>query len=219
VKRAAIFSTAAILLLLSVVAATADPFENGRPLGVVVQDEGALQGRAAKLNCTGAGITCSVASGVATLNASGGGGGGATYLTVTADVTNSTTTPANVTGLSFSMAASTRYDIECRISFTTTATSVGSLITWTGPASPTLASGQYVSAISTTAAGIASLTGNDSGATSTASPAATPTVQFGKVDGVWITSGTSGTWQLRFRPETATAMVIKTGSFCKTSTY
>lgn len=44
------------------------------PPGVSIQDEGIAQGRARTLNCTGAGITCSVAAGVATLNATGGGG-------------------------------------------------------------------------------------------------------------------------------------------------
>lgn len=42
--------------------------------GVTVQDEGTSQGRAPTLNCTGAGITCSVVSNVATLNVPGGVG-------------------------------------------------------------------------------------------------------------------------------------------------
>lgn len=41
--------------------------------GVQVQDEGSLQGAAWRLNCTGAGIACTVSGGTATLNATGGG--------------------------------------------------------------------------------------------------------------------------------------------------
>lgn len=48
--------------------------ETLRP-GVAVKDEGTLKGRAQTVNCTGAGVTCSVAGGVWTLNGSGGAGG------------------------------------------------------------------------------------------------------------------------------------------------
>ena len=44
---------------------------------LLFRDEGSDIGRATKaINCTGAGITCSVSAGVITINATGGGGGG-----------------------------------------------------------------------------------------------------------------------------------------------
>src|SRR5437870_2636736 len=52
------------------------------PPGVVIQDEGTTQGRARALSCMGAGITCSVSAGVATLNATGGAGGSFTGIEV-----------------------------------------------------------------------------------------------------------------------------------------
>ncbi len=43
--------------------------------GIYVKDEGVAKGQATTVNCTGAGVTCSVANGAWTLNGSGGGGG------------------------------------------------------------------------------------------------------------------------------------------------
>lgn len=42
--------------------------------GVTLQDEGTDQGRVQKLNCTGAGVTCSKSGAVGTINVSAGGG-------------------------------------------------------------------------------------------------------------------------------------------------
>src|SRR5438105_484265 len=44
-------------------------------LGVLLQDEGTLKGRARTLNCIGAGISCDVTGGVGSLTVSSGGGG------------------------------------------------------------------------------------------------------------------------------------------------
>jgi hypothetical protein len=43
---------------------------------VEIQDEGTIQGRVRALNCTGAGVVCSVSGITGTLDVSGGGGGG-----------------------------------------------------------------------------------------------------------------------------------------------
>lgn len=79
----------ALILFLVAFAARAEEDVVHAP-GVVVQDEGTPQGRARTLNCTGAGVACSVLAGVATVDVSGGGGGApttATYITQTADAT------------------------------------------------------------------------------------------------------------------------------------
>jgi hypothetical protein len=65
----------------------AQPFGFNPPPGVVIQDEGTAQGRARTLNCTGAGISCTVSSGVATVNVPGGGAGSANVASVTIDFT------------------------------------------------------------------------------------------------------------------------------------
>lgn len=70
--------------LLLIVAAVASLAQVSAPPRVIVQDEGATQGTARTLNCTGAGIACTVTGSTATLNASGGGGGG-NFLDVTID--------------------------------------------------------------------------------------------------------------------------------------
>ena len=46
------------------------------PATVQIQDEGVNKGKASTLNCTGAGVTCSVTGQKATINVAGGGGGG-----------------------------------------------------------------------------------------------------------------------------------------------
>lgn len=56
---------------------------------IELRDEGASQGGVKKLDCTGAGVTCSRSGVVGTINIAGGGGAptNATYLTTTADAT------------------------------------------------------------------------------------------------------------------------------------
>ena len=85
--------------------AYAQPYGFTAPPGVRVQDEGADQGRARTLNCTGAGIACTVAAGVATVTA--GGGAGASWTTVEIDfgtaarfVAKATVTDASVSATS-----------------------------------------------------------------------------------------------------------------------
>jgi len=62
------------LLFVPTLAWAQAPFGFSPPQGIVIQDEGIAQGRARTLNCTGAGITCSVSAGTATINATGGSG-------------------------------------------------------------------------------------------------------------------------------------------------
>lgn len=54
-----------------------------------LRDEGVSQGGVKKLDCTGAGVTCSRSGVTGTINIAGGGGAptNATYLTTTADAT------------------------------------------------------------------------------------------------------------------------------------
>ncbi len=148
------------------------------------------------------------------------GGGGATYVVTTADVASSASTAyQNITGLSWSLSASTRYDIECKILYAASATTIGLGIGWTGPASPLLTTGKMVSGITASTVGGTTTVGNDTGGVTTASVATTN--NHASFTGFWSNNTTAGTLQMRFKPETATAsgIVIKAGSWCKYSTY
>jgi hypothetical protein len=146
--------------------------------------------------------------------------GGSTYVVAAADSASAAvTTYANITGLSWSVAANTRYDVYCNLIYSASAATIGLGISWTGPASPTRTHGQMVSGITTATVAGTAIVGNDTGAATTASVATTNnTATF---EGVWENGANAGTLQMRFRPETATAngITIKTGSWCKYATY
>lgn len=149
----------------------------------------------------------------------GGGGGGPTVVTVSGDVTNSTTGFADATGLSFSVTAATNYRIECTVFYTVTAATVGARFSATAPASPTATIGQTFLPTSTTAVGGSQWSANDQGVVVASSAVATPSFNTGHVVAILRNGANAGTWQLRFAPETATAMVLKAGSFCAYATY
>lgn len=63
---------------------------------------------------------------------------GWTFAKITADVSNSTVTLADVTGLSFTAAANTDYDFEFLVPFTSSALTTGLALALNGPGTPTL---------------------------------------------------------------------------------
>lgn len=149
-----------------------------------------------------------------------GGAGGDTYVVLGSDVGSSASTAyQNITGLSWSLTASARYDIECHILYNASATTIGLGIGWTGPSSPTLTHGRMTAPLTTATVGGTIVVGNDTGAVTTSSAATTNnTATF---EGTWANGSNAGTLQMRFKPETATSngIVIKAGSWCKYSTY
>jgi len=105
---------------------------------------------------------------------SAGGGGVKAFVTSNfSQLFSSTFTPANLVGLSWSIAASTNYILECRIMFGASVGTAEANYALTGPASPTLVtvSGYGTSATATTVNTYA-----------TQSAAAFPT-QFGQATG------------------------------------
>lgn len=147
-------------------------------------------------------------------------GGGATYVVTTGDVASTASTAyQNITNLSWAVAASTRYEVECDILYAASATTIGIGIGWTGPASPLLTSGMMVAGLTTATVGGTTIVGNDTGAVTTASVATTN--NHARFNGFWSNGTTAGTLQMRFKPETATAngIIIKAGSWCKYVTY
>jgi len=73
---------------------------------------------------------------------------------ISTNYTNATTGFTNVTGLSFSVAASTNYRVTCDLAYQTSATTANIKIQWTGPGSPTAVTYDFRADLtSTTSAG------------------------------------------------------------------
>lgn len=127
----------------------------------------------------------------------------------------SSTSFADSTGLTFPVAASTRYGFVFYVYYFTNATTVGIRLAINGPAGAT---GRFGVIMSTAAAGdnvntgISQGTALDTAILSTAAgPGASPAVAI--VSGSMDVAGTSGTLALRHASETATATTIEQGSW------
>jgi len=160
------------------------------------------------IDATGAAENCTVAS-----------GGGPTYVLLTADRTNATTSYADITDLIIPVSANTRYDIECKLVYSANATTTGLGIGWTGPASPTLSSGRMTSGLTSATIGGTTSIGNDTGGVTTASVATSGNSAI--FEGFWSNGANAGNVQIRFKSEVAvaSAIVIKSGSWCKYNSF
>jgi len=160
------------------------------------------------IDATGAAENCTVAS-----------GGGPTYVILTADRTNATTSYADITDLVIPVSANTRYDIECKLVYSANATTTGLGVGWTGPASPTLSSGRMTSGLTTATIGGTTSIGNDTGGVTTASVATSGNSAL--FEGFWSNGANAGNVQIRFKSEVAiaSAIVIKAGSWCKYNSF
>lgn len=128
-----------------------------------------------------------------------------------ADVTNSTTTLANVTGLAIALAANSTYAIDARVMFQTAATNTGLRLTQTVPSGATHVA-QWNTPTSLTARTLANQRAADTGAASTGVDAANAnTLATGSF--LVITGATAGTLQIRFASEVGGSnAVVKAGS-------
>lgn len=128
-----------------------------------------------------------------------------------ADVTNNTTTLANVTGLAIAQAANSTYAIDARLMFQTAATNTGLRLTQTVPSGATHVA-QWNTPTSLTARTLANQRAADTGAASTGVDSANAnTLATGSF--LVITGATAGTLQIRFASEVGGSnAVIKAGS-------
>lgn len=142
-----------------------------------------------------------------------------TYAVLSANRTTAVTTYADITDLSFSLAASTRYLIECRLRYDANATTTGIGIGWTGPASPTFTTGSTQGSLTASTIGGTVVAGNDTGGTTTGSAATT--ANHAHFVGVWSNGANAGTLQMRFKSEVAvaSAIIIQAGSVCSATVY
>lgn len=128
-----------------------------------------------------------------------------------ADVTNSTVTLADVTGLVVALSANSTYAIEAQVMFQTAATTTGIRLTQTVPTGATVVA-QWNTPTSLTASTLANQRAADSGAASTAIDTANAnTLATGSL--LVITGATAGNLQIRFASEVAASnALVKAGS-------
>lgn len=140
----------------------------------------------------------------AATNGSGGGGGATiTVHSVASDQTSTSTSYADVTGLTAAVAANTTYQFEAYINWKSSGGTEGIGLAINGPASPTVL---VVHVGINAAANFYQFAGNatyDSGVVATVGGSAT--VRIAHVRGVITTGGTSGTLAIRYRAETGSA--------------
>ena len=134
-----------------------------------------------------------------------------TTVRLAADVTNNTTTLANVTGLGIALAANSTYAIDARVMFQTAATNTGLRLTQTVPSGATHVA-QWNTPTSLTARTLANQRAADTGAASTGVDAANAnTLATGSF--LVITGATAGNLQIRFASEVGGSnAVVKAGS-------
>lgn len=137
------------------------------------------------------------------------------YAYLSADRTSTSTTYANVTDLSFSVDASTNYELVCNMIYRSAATGTGIGFALNGPATPTLVAGQFISNSTATAFnGRSFVAYNGTGKTTGVQTANTDT--FGMFRAYFRNGVNAGTLQLRFASETGgTQVTAKANSYCR----
>lgn len=132
----------------------------------------------------------------------------------TGSYTNATTTFSSVTGLSFSVDASSNYSMECHLYWQGSATTAGIKAQITGPASPTavfIGLHQPLTA-STYNDAVAAAFSTSLGVTT----AITPTTNFEAVLTMGLVNGVNaGTVQIQLAAEGAGTLTLQNGSYCK----
>ena len=144
----------------------------------------------------------------------GGGGESEVIARTTGDITNSTTTFANITGLTFEMLASKDYVFEAWLIFQSNTAGTGIKFACNGPASPVaVAMLAHIPIALTLYASCVTLAAR---AYDTGTPSASVDIinsnLLCKVDGIVRNGVNAGTFALRFAAETTGIVKIITGS-------
>ncbi len=128
-----------------------------------------------------------------------------------ADVTNNTTTLANVTGLTIALMANSTYQIDGQVMFQTATTTTGIRLTQTVPTGATVAA-QWNTPTSLTASTLANQRAADASAASTSIDTANANT-LATCSILVVTGATAGNLQIRFASEIAASnAVVKAGS-------
>jgi len=189
---------------------------------IMLADEGTNQGKVNRLNCTGTGVACSKSGATGTINASGGGGSDPwTYVILSGDFPTTSSSAVDVTGMNFTPAASTRYEIEGRLLLRTATATV---VPRPGVAWPTgMTDGVVNFRRADTAATQLFQSGNIAAAVLMQVGGLPNTTQSWPaiLAGMLIAgSSPSGTFRLQLASETSgTSVTIKAGSFFRYRTF
>ena len=124
-------------------------------------------------------------------------------LVLASAVSSSTTSFADVTGLTFSLAASTNYYFRFVVHHSCSATTIGIRFAVNGPTSPTALRVGGIIPISTVAANFGSQTAYDTAIF--ASTTGTTVTVMSIIEGVIQNAGNTGTLACRFAAETSTS--------------
>ncbi|MFH1683972.1 MAG: hypothetical protein ABIA67_03730 [Candidatus Margulisiibacteriota bacterium] len=131
-------------------------------------------------------------------------------VSLASDVSTTSTSFSNVTGLSFSALANKDYIFEALLIYTTAATTTGIRLGVNGPAAPTAIVGDWKAYRSLTSARVREFQNYNSGTAATASLAGN---NYAGMTGILRNGSTAGTFILRFASEIAGSTVtIKAGS-------
>ena len=131
----------------------------------------------------------------------------------TADQGSSSTTFADVTGLTWYVAANTNYAFVCDLSYTTGNATVALQLAVNGPASPTAVRYGVTTATGAAAVHFASQSAYDTNTNPAASGGATALPAT--ISGVIENGATAGTVAIRFRSQTSgTTVTVLRGSSC-----
>lgn len=134
-----------------------------------------------------------------------------TTARLAADVTNTTVTLANVTGLAIALVANATYAIDARVIFQSAVANTGIRLTQSVPAGSTVLA-NWSTPTSLTASTLANQRAGDSGA-ATASIDTANSSTLATADLHIITGATAGSLQIRFASELAgNAVIVKAGS-------
>lgn len=139
------------------------------------------------------------------------------YVYLSADVSRTATSYADVTGMSFTVAANKDYEIKCSVIYRTAATATGIGIALNGPPSPTLIAGQFTSNSSATAFNGRSFNAyNGTGKTTGVQTANADT--YGLFNAYFKNGATGGTLTLRYASEVnGSSVTVRAGSYCRIS--
>jgi len=135
---------------------------------------------------------------------------GETVVVAVADTPNATTTLANATGLVLALLANSTYMIEGFIVWSASAATVGIKLSATGPTSPTLLAGHFVTDAVNGTPDSSSFNAND--VTVTTSASAFTAGNIAALHCIVKTALTAGDFQIRFAAETTGTVTIKVGS-------
>lgn len=137
------------------------------------------------------------------------------YAYLSSAISTTSTTYADVTGMSFTVEANKNYEFSCSVIYRSVVTTTGIGISLNGPSSPTSIVGQFVSNSSSTALNGRSFNAyNGTGKTTGVQTANADT--YGLFNASFRNGSNAGTLTLRYATEVSgSAITLRAGTYCK----